>query len=914
MINRYSSRRQVDYQSFLAQRLKGARRYDRIAGYFSSSILEVAGEALDSLSGNVRVVCNSDLDVRDVETAKAAQIAMRQEWCASKPEEFGEKSKNRFTRLFQFLKSGKLQVKVIPNQRFGLIHGKAGVIEMADERKTCFMGSSNETYAAWKLNYELTWEDESAEGVAWVQEEFDALWNDPHAVPLAEFIIEDIERISHRTVISAVSDWKKDADPAAPVIEAPVYREEIGLWQHQKYFVKLAFDAHKTPHGARYILADQVGLGKTLQLAIASELMALWGDKPVLIIVPKTLMLQWQDEMRNLLDMPSARWDGKKWIDEMGIEYPDFGSEGILRCPRRVGIVSQSILVHRTDAAQHLKDLDYECVIVDESHRARRRNLQPGCEREAPEPNNLMRFLLEIAPRTRSLLLATATPVQLNPIEAWDLLNLLSRGSDVVFGNAFSNWRRPHEAMPLVLRQQPLPDDDVESWRWMKNPLPPAGEDRDYELLRRSLKMSSDDVVAPGNDMELLRQPDWARIKHAREDFAANHNPFIRHIIRRTREYLENTIDPETNEPYLKPVKVELFGESEAEAIQMTPYLADAYQAAEDFCKTLGARMRAAGFLKTLLLRRTGSSVAAGKITAERMLANWQQIPAAIDDDEEDELPSEDQGRQDVGQHQVTATTEGFRSLTDEERTQLQRFLNLLKANQESDPKYQMVREYLIRRGWLKLGCIVFSQYYDSIHWLAEQLTKELPQEIIGVYAGGNRSGIWQNGLFASQPRDEIKKRVARGEIRLLLGTDAASEGLNLQRLGTLINLDLPWNPTRLEQRKGRIQRIGQIRDTVFVYNMRYTNSVEDRVHHLLSQRLQSIHRLFGQIPDVLEDVWIQIALGDIKKAEQTINELPEQHPFELKFSKVEKVPWETCSTVLQASNRKRHLNAGWGK
>jgi superfamily II DNA/RNA helicase len=48
-------------------------------------------------------------------------------------------------------------------------------------------------------------------------------------------------------------------------------------------------------------------------------------------------------------------------------------------------------------------------------------------------------------------------------------------------------------------------------------------------------------------------------------------------------------------------------------------------------------------------------------------------------------------------------------------------------------------------------------------------------------------------------------------EIRILVGTDAASEGLNLQRLGTLINLDLPWNPTRLEQRKGRIQRIGQV-------------------------------------------------------------------------------------------------------
>lgn len=65
--------------------------------------------------------------------------------------------------------------------------------------------------------------------------------------------------------------------------------------------------------------------------------------------------------------------------------------------------------------------------------------------------------------------------------------------------------------------------------------------------------------------------------------------------------------------------------------------------------------------------------------------------------------------------------------------------------------------------------------------------------------------------------RETLKKRVRSGELKLLLGTDAASEGLNLQRLGTLINIDLPWNPTRLEQRKGRIQRIGQVRDEVWI-------------------------------------------------------------------------------------------------
>jgi len=197
--------------------------------------------------------------------------------------------------------------------------------------------------------------------------------------------------------------------------------------------------------------------------------------------------------------------------------------------------------------------------------------------------------------------------------------------------------------------------------------------------------------------------------------------------------------------------------------------------------------------------------------------------------------------------------------------------------------------------------------------WLAEQLTADMPEEEIGIYAGSQRSGVMHNGVFTSAPRDLIKERVRKGEIRVLIGTDAASEGLNLQRLGTLINLDLPWNPSRLEQRKGRIQRIGQLRDTVDLYNLRYAGSVEDRVHELLSERLANIANLFGQIPDILEDLWIDLALGEVDAAKKTIDAVPKKHPFQLRYHTVEKVDWESCAQVLDAEERKRFLARGWG-
>jgi ERCC4-related helicase len=891
LINRFSSRRQMLGHSFLNSRLNKALSYDRIAGYFRSSLLEVAGEALESMTGAVRIVCNSDLNLRDVETARAAQYAMRQEWCEAKPEKIGMVAQPRFARLYDFLTSGKLQVRVMPREKFGLIHGKAGVITLADGQKTSFLGSANETGEAWQTNYELLWEDDSPEAVEWVQEEFDALWHSPFAVPLAEFVVEDIGRLARRSVISSVVQWREEAEPAAPVIEAPVYRREYGLWEHQKYFIQLAFEAHRSG-GARLVLADMVGLGKTVQLALAAQLMALYGNRPVLVLVPKQLLWQWQDEMRDLLDMPSAVWTGRQWVDENGIEYQVMGPEGIKKCPRRVGIVSQGLITSRSEAVEYLKLLSYECIIVDEAHRARRKNLGPGKEDEKPEPNNLLSFLYSIAPRTKSLMLATATPVQLNPVEAWDLLDILSRDNEKVLGNPWSNWRRAGAALHLVMGKSLLPEDGRELWSWIRNPLPPTKEHLDFHLIRRTLKMPDEQAVAPPEAWEELGEPGRSRVRRLARTFTQNHNPFIRHIIRRTRDFLEETIDPETNEPYLKKVEVVLLGEKPEDAIRLPAYLREAYDLAGEFCELLGTRVKAAGFLKTLLLRRVGSTIFAGRQTAEKMLRDWQSV--VIEHEEDDE----------------SAVSE-MKKLTAEERQLLERFVAALNSNPERDPKYDVVLD-LLKKGWLELGCIVFSQYYDSIDWLARNLSLELPGEKIGIYAGNRRSGIMHGSEFINISREEIKGMVARGAIRLLLGTDAASEGLNLQRLGSLINLDLPWNPTRLEQRKGRIQRIGQLKDKVYIYNLRYKNSVEDRVHELLSSRMKEIYEMFGQIPDVLEDVWVHTALGEIEQANKTIDAVYKQHPFEIKYNQIRKVPWESCAKVLDAAERRKYLKQGW--
>ena len=912
MIRRHVFHRGQTGSAFLPDRLSGAQSYDRIAGYFDSSLLEFAGEAFESIKGRVRIICNSHLSPADVLEASRADQEQKQSFFRHDPAELAVSSRDRLVRLHHLLASEHLEVRVLPDESFGMIHGKAGIITLADGSRTSFLGSTNETWAGWNLNYELVWEDDSDEACDWVKHEFDRLWNHPHAVPLSKSVVREVERMVGRVELD-LSKWKQDAEPGGLAVEAPVYREQFGLWPHQRYFVQLAWRAHQA-HGARFILADQVGLGKTVQLAMTAQMAALTGEKAVLILLPKTLMEQWQTELWDLMEIPTARWTGKVWVDESGVEHPPAGKGPLGQCPRRIGMISQGLVVRNSEAAEYVLSRDWEMVVLDEAHRARRRKLPPLAETGAAmhnpqrEANKLYAFLYRLAPRTRSMLLATATPVQLHAIEAWDLLRLLSEGSDHVLGSPGSKWRQPSEALPYLLGQATPPEDDDILWDWLRNPLPPRTEGPDFKYFRDMLGMDDTEAVAANSARVFDKLPPalQTRMRHAAEDLFERHHPFLRNIVRRTRAYLEDQIDPKTNEPYLRKIGLDLIDDR---PIHLESYLADGYQDAEQFCRLLSKRVRSAGFFKTLLLRRIGSSIRAGLNTVEKMLGSWQvDLEAAEDEGEEvDETDAE----------LTEANREDLKALTREETRLLDRCAEHLRRGldqrQGTDPKYDTIIQYLRDEKWADDGCILFSQYYDTARWVGERIAEEFTGETIALYAGSGKSGIWEAGTFLSRNREDIKRFVRERKVKILVGTDAASEGLNLQALGTLINVDLPWNPTRLEQRKGRIQRIGQSHNTIKILNLRYKDSVEDRVHEVLSDRLRAISDLFGQIPDILKDVWVEVALDNLAEAERLIEDLPNTNPFDYRYSQLGDIPeWDTWKEVVNRVEKIAQLRKPW--
>ncbi len=118
-------------------------------------------------------------------------------------------------------------------------------------------------------------------------------------------------------------------------------------------------------------------------------------------------------------------------MDDHGHTIKTRGPEDIARGPCRIAIVSTGLIFHDSDEQRYLLQRRFGTVVLDEAHRARRRG---ALGETRGEPNNLLAFMLRIGPRTKHLLLGTATPIQTEAAELWDLMRILNAGADFVLG------------------------------------------------------------------------------------------------------------------------------------------------------------------------------------------------------------------------------------------------------------------------------------------------------------------------------------------------------------------------------------------------------------------------------------------------------------------------------------------------
>ena len=219
-IHRFSSRTGRLSHTFLKSRLQNACEYKRIAGYFRSSILELAGEELLSIE-KVRIVSNSDLDPRDIKASRLARESLlKEKWNEGADEMDTLLHRPRYKKLYELLKSGGVEVRVCSAADAPFLHGKAGVIRQRDGSACAFIGSLNETREGWQEHYEIVWEDSSEAGIAWVGTEFEYLWE--RGVPLPDAIIDEIGRLSRKREV-VIDEIEHEAVAPAALVEAPLY-------------------------------------------------------------------------------------------------------------------------------------------------------------------------------------------------------------------------------------------------------------------------------------------------------------------------------------------------------------------------------------------------------------------------------------------------------------------------------------------------------------------------------------------------------------------------------------------------------------------------------------------------------------------------------------------------------------------
>ena len=911
-IQRFSSRRHRLYDAFLADRLKRAVAYDRIAGYFQSSLLSLAAQELKAIK-NVRIVCNTEVNPADVHAIRQAigprreelsEALLRMIWNEGRfphlVDVYGEKAKERL-RILQELVIGdsvagrKFEIRIVPDCELGFIHGKAGVVRYADRRPTSFIGSANDSERAWSRNYELVWEDDAPESVKWVQEEFDALWK--RGFPVSEFIVKQIGRLGQRTIIEHVADWKKKPEIGAVLAEVPTCTELFGFWDHQKYFIKKAFDEHRRyaglpGRGARYLLADGVGLGKTLQMGGLAKLIGTLESDPVLIIAPKAVISQWQEEMIDKLAIPSALWTGRGWLTERDEFHPATEND-VLNCPRKLAIVPTSAVLSAPRSKLNAKLTDdllkkrFSCVLWDEAHKIRRDNVCEPKVWQPPQMNLLYSWAMKLAARTRTMILATATPVQLHPVELWDLLNVLSVGNHHVLGTPQGRWRMATNPLNFqILSGQAVIESIYDKWEYWKDPMPREENNDVFRHVRHTLDLAETDESATNADFDRidpLDQDDLGRIT------LRDLNPFTIRVIKRSRERLEEQG---------KLVRIELVAVGDERPLISTHSVRQAIELAEDFSRELHKTTKASGFIKTLLQRRVGSSVQSGFNTANRML-------------EDREVEDED-GMNESGESIYPLPPEARKILVclrDHLNRQLQT---------EGDPKFDRVLEVLRSdfegNTWLDRGVLIFSQYYDSALALCEFLVPKLEMPI-GLYANSSSSKLFEDGKIQTIDREILKEKIRVGALKVLVGTDAASTGLNLQRLGSLINLDLPWNPTTLEQRKGRVQR-GTIGKRIPFCNLRYDEGVEQRLFNVLTGRIRAITEIFGTIPDFITDKWVTAMLDHQAVTENDLVRMvtaEARSPFTVKetYEYLDE-DWESTAEILNSKAASQTFMESW--
>lgn len=570
------------------------------------------------------------------------------------------------------------------------------------------------------------------------------------------------ELILHTAAAAKLLDALEDN-----LLLAPIQSSVVPL-PHQLYALNRAMSRDRI----RYLLADEVGLGKTIEAGLILRELKLRGmARRILVVAPKGLVRQWQAEMRlhfgekfqfiEPAELAAFRqWRVNANSDEDNLwrvhDQVICSLDSVKPLEGRRGWSLEQLNTYNRERFEDLISASWDLVIIDESHRL-------GGSTEQVARYKLGAALAEAAPY---LLLLSATPHQGKTDQFLRLMQLIDRDSFPDEGSVTQDRVRP-----FVIRTEK----------------------------RVSIDADGQPLFKPR--MTRLQAVAW-QARHAAQQ----------------RLY---------------------------EAV--TDYVRHGYNQA------LASKQRHIGFLMILMQRLVTSSTAAIRTTMERRLAALEspQPQASLFDSSFDQGQPDEWAELD-GQAQVDLAVQASADTLEavaREKSEVEMLLDLARETEAAgtDAKAEALLELIYKlqqeENDPSLKVLIFTEFVPTQTMLA------------GFLESRGFSVALLNGGMDLDARAKAQQAFAR-DIRVLVSTDAGGEGLNLQFCHVIVNFDMPWNPMRIEQRIGRVDRIGQ-HHVVRAINFVLEDTVEHRVRQVLEEKLAVIAQEFGvdKASDVMDSV-----------------------------------------------------------
>jgi superfamily II DNA/RNA helicase len=574
-------------------------------------------------------------------------------------------------------------------------------------------------------------------------------------------------------------------------LTASLQDAQVDLNPHQ---IEAALFAFKSPLSKGAVLADEVGLGKTIEAGII--LSQQWAEKKrkLLIVCPSNLRKQWNRELAEKFYLPSIILEAKSFNNHIkeGNLNPFNQEETIVICSFHFA----------KNKAPYLKHVQWDLVIIDEAHRLR----------NVYKPTNQIGNAIKEALDHSKKVLLTATPLQNSVLELYGLVSLID---PYIFG-------------------------DLKSF---KSQFSGNLDDENYEDLRKRLL------------------------------------PICKRTLRRqVLEYIKYT--------ERKPIVQEFFPHEDENTLY--DWVTDYLQRPKLYALPIRQRQ-----LMTLILRKllaSSTSAILGTLDAliqrlektlqrhetneaeESIVTDFEVYEEIADEWESEEEDEENESRY-PGEHLVLSEEEIEE--VKKEKADLEKFRSLAQKISKNSKAEQLFTA--LDRGFdalEKLGAnqkaLIFTESRRTQDFICKLLEERgyagkvikfngsnTDEKSKAIYAAYLKKHQGTDVLTGSQTAD---KRAAivdyfKDEATIMVATEAAAEGINLQFCSLVINYDLPWNPQRIEQRIGRCHRYGQLYDVVVINFLNKANAADQRVYELLDQKFKLFDGVFGASDEVLGSI-----------------------------------------------------------